>query len=255
MKRTKGRGVDIVLNSLAGEMFEASLRCLSEGGRFLELGKVEFVRRKLLDSDMFLKNCSFHGILLEHLFYGTVKINTRYLQKLVANGKIHFDLLAKFFCGISLFSGIESGVVKPLPRTVFQENQVEEAFRFMSTGKHRGRVLIQMRNELGKMPTSLVRTIYAVPKIYFNPRKSYIITGGLGGIGLELANWMIKKGATKIVLNSRRGITNSYQILCLTKWKILEGIEIVVCTENSSDISKARELIKVAENLGPLGGT
>lgn len=125
----------------------------------------------------------------------------------------------------------------------------------MTTGKHIGKVLIQIRKEENEVATSLSRTISAIPKIYFNPRKSYIITGGLGGVGLELANWMITKGASKIVLNSRRGVTNGYQTLCLAKWQKLELIQVVICTKNSSFISKATELIKAAEILGPVGGS
>lgn len=86
MNRTKGRGVNVIVNSLAGELMEASLRCLSEGGRFLELGKVDFFKRKLIDSYIFMKNCSFHGILLEYIFHGTVRINTDLIKTLVTNG-------------------------------------------------------------------------------------------------------------------------------------------------------------------------
>lgn len=39
----------------------------------------------------------------------------------------------------------------------------------------------------------------------------YVVVGGLGGFGLELADWLILRGARKIVLNSRRGVTTGYQ--------------------------------------------
>lgn len=131
---------------------------------------------------------------------------------------------------------------------------MEEAFRFLSAGKHRGKVLIEIRKEEEQILTSLPRTISAIPKLYFDPSKSYLITGGLGGVGLELANWMIKKGASKILLNSRGGITNSYQTLCLRKWKEQKGVDIVISTKNSSDFSQARQLIEIAQKLGTLGG-
>lgn len=95
--------------------------------------------------------------------------------------------------------------------------QIEEAFRFLSDGKHRGKVMIQIRKEEPQVLMSLQRSISAIPKILFDSEKSYLITGGLGGIGLELVNWMILKGATKFVLNSRRGVSNDYQTLCLFK--------------------------------------
>lgn len=90
MEKTDGRGVDVVLNSLAGELFEASLRCLAEGGRFLELGKVDFFNRKLLDSYQFLRNCSFHGIIMEHVFYRNNQIPAKTVQLLVVEGKFPY---------------------------------------------------------------------------------------------------------------------------------------------------------------------
>lgn len=68
MINTKKKGVDLVLNSLSGELFQTSIRCLARRGRFLEIGKVDFFNRTQIDSNVFLKNISFHGILLDDLF-------------------------------------------------------------------------------------------------------------------------------------------------------------------------------------------
>lgn len=86
MKNTKGEGVDIVLNSLAGELFQASINCLAERGRFLELGKVDFMNRSQIDSHIFLKNCSFHGILLDNLFHAPL-LEQLEVQKILAEGE------------------------------------------------------------------------------------------------------------------------------------------------------------------------
>lgn len=85
LTRTNGRGVDLVLNSLAGELFEASIRCLAFHGRFLELGKVDFFNRTLLDSNLFLKNCSFHGIVIDQL-HDCPWLTTQIVQ-LILHGK------------------------------------------------------------------------------------------------------------------------------------------------------------------------
>jgi fatty acid synthase len=77
--------------------------------------------------------------------------------------------------------GIKSGAVKPLPFTVYSSNEIEEAFRFMASGKHVGKVVIKVDTQKG---------VAAARKTYFSPAKSYVIIGGLGGFGLELAGWM-----------------------------------------------------------------
>ena len=68
MHNTNGRGVDIVLNSLAEEKLQASLRCLARHGRFLEIGKYDLSNNTPLGMALFLKNISFHGILLDAIF-------------------------------------------------------------------------------------------------------------------------------------------------------------------------------------------
>lgn len=145
-------------------------------------------------------------------------------------------------------------MVKPLPRTVFMGTQVEEAFRFLSAGKHRGKVLIQIREENFQMLKSPKMTIWATPRIFFDPRKSYIITGGLGGIGLQLADWMIRKGASKLVLNSRQGVKDGFQKYYLVKWKLFKDIKVVISKEDSSSIEGTKRLLMAADQLGSVGG-
>lgn len=68
MRRTGGRGVDIVLNSLAEDKLLASLRCLAPHGRFLEIGKFDLASDNPLGLGTFMNCSSFHGVTLEHLF-------------------------------------------------------------------------------------------------------------------------------------------------------------------------------------------
>ncbi|KAJ8950730.1 hypothetical protein NQ318_011221 [Aromia moschata] len=234
MQRTNKRGVDLVLNSLSAELFQASLKCIANQGRFLEIGKMDFVNESPINSKLFLKDCSFHGIHLDNLFvvYSKVKQSVK-------------DLLDE---------GIKKGVVKPLPRTVFDETEIENAFRFLSTGKHKGKVVIRLRKEDPAVVASPARTISAIPSVYFDPKKSYILIGGLGGISLELANWMIRRGATKIVLNSRRNVSNGYQSYCLKKWERFSGITVRINVDDTSSLEGARELVGEAKQLGPVGG-
>lgn len=103
---------------------------------------------------------------------------------------------------------IKSGIIKPLKTNIFDASQVEQAFRLLASGKHIGKVLLKVReNELDEatLPISVV------PRVYCSPDFSYIIPGGLGGFGLELADWLVLRGCRKLVLSSSRGITKSYQ--------------------------------------------
>ncbi|KAK6634166.1 hypothetical protein RUM44_004774 [Polyplax serrata] len=228
LRQTKGRGVDVILNSLAEEKLQASLRCLAKDGRFLEIGKYDLSNNSKLGMAMFLKNTAFHGILLDSLFEESGP------QKLAV---------------IKLVSeGIKSGAVKPLPSTVFSDDQIEKAFRFMASGKHIGKVLLKIRNEeQDKTP----KVVEAIPRTYMDSEKSYVLVGGLGGFGMELCNWLIDRGAKKIVLTSRSGVRNGYQSLSIRRWTE-KGVEIVVSTFDASTPKGAEDLLKQATKLGPV---
>lgn len=249
MTNTKGRGVDLVLNSLSGKLFQASVRCLARRGRFLEIGKVDFLNRTSLDTNVFLKNCSFHGIFLDDIMEVTSALKKE-IQDLLTKGILLFN------CFITLYNsilGIEIGCVRPLPKTVFAEDEVEQAFRYMSTGKHKGKVIIQIRKEGAAVSRFLHRTIRAEPKSFLHPKKSHILIGGLGEVGLELCDWLIKRGATKIVLNSRRAISNGYQSYCLKKWSEFGNVTITINTDDTVELPSAKNLIVEAQKLGPVG--
>lgn len=108
MTNTKGKGVDLVLNSLAGDLLQASIRCLAQGGRFLEIGKVDLVERTPIDSNIFLKNASFHGIVVEDAHTAPFK---EYLHKLLTDG-----MYAN--CGVLLQSIIPQ--LTPIIQCLFQ---------------------------------------------------------------------------------------------------------------------------------------
>lgn len=187
MKRTKGKGVDYVLNSLSEDKLAASVRCLGFGGVFLEIGKFDIMNNNKLDMQTFAKEIQFRSVLADRLFFMPEKA----------------EILVKM-----IQRDLDHGLIQPLHSTVFQVNEIEKAFRFLSTGKHVGKVLIQIReNEDSK----LSKPMKVYEKIYCDPNMVYIIVGGLGGFGLELADWLVLRGCRKLVLSSRSGIKNSYQ--------------------------------------------
>lgn len=78
----------------------------------------------------------------------------------------------------------------------------------MASGKHIGKVILKIREDGDSVETVPLKV---APRVYCTPNESYIIVGGLGGFGLELADWLVLRGCRKLVLSSSRGITNAYQ--------------------------------------------
>ena len=98
--------------------------------------------------------------------------------------------------------------MKPLKITVFEASEIEEAFRFMASGKHIGKVILKMRKKTDDAESLHLKVM---PRVYCNASETYVIVGGLGGFGLELADWLVLRGCKKLVLSSSRGVTNAYQ--------------------------------------------
>ncbi|XP_063632471.1 fatty acid synthase-like [Cydia splendana] len=234
LRSTRGRGVDLVLNSLAGDKLQASIRCLAEGGRFLEIGKVDLSADTALGMAVLLRNTTVHGILLDAL-----------------QGP-RGDRAEKAELGKCMAEGIAAGVVRPLPVTIFAYNQLEEAFRYMSTGKHIGKVVIRVRDEQSANERARL-LLPAVPRVYMHPGRSYVFVGGLGGFGLELCDWLVSRGARTVVLSSRSGVRTGYQSWCIRRWRSA-GVVVLVSQADAATAAGARALLREAAAAAPVGG-
>lgn len=174
---TKGRGVDLVLNSLAGAAAEKSLGLLAPFGRFLELGKRDFYA----DSPMFLRpfrrNLSYFGIDVDQMLVDCPKLA----------GELFVEVLKHF----------ENGDFRPLPMTLFAHDRVQEAFQMMQQSLHIGKLIVTYEE---RAEASCAKSGYNAAV-----NGTVIITGGLGGLGRRAAQRMVKRGAKALVLLSRSG--------------------------------------------------
>jgi len=223
---TQERGVNVMLSS-AEEKSLTSARCLATNGRFLEIGD------RKLPNDYSSKTMSYHGIRLEALF--EERSEKEEVARLVSQG-------------------IENGAVQPLRSIVFSEQQLERAFKLLSTNECTAKILLKIRDEESDkrvLPTP--RWMSAIPRTYMNPEKSYILVGDLEGLDLELADWMITRGAKFIILVTSSDVRTGYQALCLRRWSEA-GINVMILRRNITVLSDAEELIKKSNQLAPIGG-
>ncbi|MGS0467571.1 type I polyketide synthase [Cobetia marina] len=184
------RGVDVVLNSLAGEAIVQNLRVLKPFGRFCELGKRDFYENTPMGLRPFRNNLSYFGIDSDQLMKECPGLTTRLFREMMA-----------------LF---EDGTLAPLPYTTFDASQVVEAFRYMQQARQIGKVVVTQRSLAA--PLSESRTASEAPapaalsgELHLDPTASYLVTGGLGGFGLRSAEWLAAQGARELVLLGRSG--------------------------------------------------
>ena len=223
MRMTDGEGVDIVLNSLAGEAIQASLEVLADGGRFLEIGKQDIYQNAQLGLLPFRRNISFSAIHLDAVL------------------RRRQDLLGE------LMPYFENRSFTPLPVKVFPISESASAFRHMAQAKHIGKVAFSMRDpEIRVMPS-------IEKKEAVRSDATYLVTGGLGGLGLLTANWLVERGARHLVLMGRTGASG--EALPAIERMERTGAEIIIAKADVSQSEQlARVLAEIERTMPPLKG-
>ncbi|WP_429349201.1 SDR family NAD(P)-dependent oxidoreductase [Paraburkholderia sp. Clong3] len=227
---TNGEGVDIVLNSLAGEAMVRGIDMLRPFGRFLELGKRDFYENSQIGLRPFRNNISYFGIDADQLMGVLPALTTRLFEEVMA-----------------LFV---NGVLHPLPYRAFPAARAEEAFRYMQQARQIGKVLVTYPSGT-PAPTRGV----AQPVLRLDPQAAYLIVGGTGGLGYASARWMIARGARHVTLASRGGALDSAKQQELERWRAEHGATVTVVSCDVTDAAALDGLIERIEARGtPLKG-
>ncbi|MBL8164704.1 MAG: SDR family NAD(P)-dependent oxidoreductase, partial [Anaerolineae bacterium] len=167
MQITEGRGVDLVLNSLAGDFIPASLGVLADGARFLEIGKSGLLTEQ--EAAALGRGIQYHIID----WTGDARENPQLIGGMLRE----------------LMDNLEHGRLNPLPHQVFPASQVSDAFRYMAQARHIGKIIVTQPRDAWD------GTVY--------PDATYLITGGLRGLGLLVAQWLVERGARHLALVGR----------------------------------------------------
>ncbi len=183
MRLTNGKGVDVVLNSVSGEAMELSLGLMQPFGRFLELGKRDFYGNTAVGLRPFRHNISYFGVDADQLP----------LRRPA--------LAAALFAEVAAL--MKDGSLRSLPYRAFDASDAAEAFRLMQASGHIGKIVL----ELGQGPAAPMHRLVApaAPKLAVQPDRTYVVTGGANGFGLEAARWLAAQGVRHLALLSRRG--------------------------------------------------
>ena len=229
MELTNGRGVDVVLNALAAEAIPMGMSCLAESGRFVEIGKRDIYQNSRIPLWSLRRNASFHVVAMDAVFAGDEE-QTR-------------ELMAEI-TGL-----VDKRRLTPLPFRSFPASRIDAAFRLMAGGKHTGKVIVAfadafvLRNGEPPLPAFAVKSDGA-----------YLITGGLGGFGRVLSEWLVECGARHLVLTSRSGASTPEAVAFLEKLKGL-GVDVKVIKADIGSSKDVKRLIKeVSAASVPLKG-
>lgn len=229
---TNGKGVDVALSSIAGEALHGTCKCVAKMGRFVEIGKRDILANTRLDMDMFNRNITFASVDLTIVFENDPDLAQHILGEV-------FRLLGE-------------GVIMPVqPLNMFPLSKIESAFRLIQSGKHLGKAVLEADMDTEVKVYILQHTVLffqltifpqALPRppvgATFADDASYLVVGGLGGLGCAMCSWMARKKCKNIVLISRSGMKGSEAQSVVAKLETL-GVRLKVC---ACDVSNAEEL-------------
>jgi NADPH:quinone reductase-like Zn-dependent oxidoreductase/NADP-dependent 3-hydroxy acid dehydrogenase YdfG/acyl carrier protein len=179
MEWTSGQGVDVVLSFSPGEIVAKSVACLAPFGRFIEIGKMSFEH----DAPLHLR--PFH----ENLTYAALDVD-----RMLASRPHQVRALA-----VEVLARLASGEYRATPTQTVAASDVAEAFRTMSRGQHIGKLCIAARDPGLR--------VSAAPRSQLAADATYLVTGGLRGFGLEVAKWLVSRGARHLALVTRSGVS------------------------------------------------
>ncbi len=225
---TDGYGVDVVLNSLTGAAQRAGLNLLAYGGRFVEIGKRDIYGDTRLGLFPFRRNLTFYAVDLALLS----ETHPRRLQELLR----------------TVYQRVADGDL-PLPTiTEYPLSEAATAIRVMSGAEHTGKLVLTVPH------TGESRAVVPPEQApVFHDDGAYIVTGGLGGLGLFLATEMAKAGCGRIVLTARSTPTpKARQAIERIR---ATGADIVVESGNIAEAETAARVVAAATATGlPLRG-
>ncbi|KAE8149878.1 hypothetical protein BDV25DRAFT_140396 [Aspergillus avenaceus] len=230
---TDGQGVDVALNSLSGDALQATFGCVAPFGRFVELGKRDIVQNSRLEMVSFDKNISFSSVDL-----GLVREKRPHLLR-----RLMRDSLDMFTCR-------QAQVQWPI--TTLPVSELESGFRALQGGQVIGKIVVRM---MGSDENAMVK-VHPVRKSrnLLNPDASYVVVGGTGGIGLDLASWFSQNGARNIILISRSGVKSASALQTIQEMTD-NGVRVHVCRCDISNLEAVEaQLEPILQGVPPVRG-
>ncbi len=166
---TEGKGVDVVFNSLNGEVIGKNIEVLAPQGRFVEIGKI--------------------GIWTTDQMQATRPDVSYFPFDLLEVSNADSQIIAQMFA--ELMTRFKSRSLQPLPKTVFPIEFAPDAFRYMAQSRHIGKVVLTLPE-------------IAPYQEMIDGEANYLLAGGLGALGLRVAEWLVSQGARHLILLGRR---------------------------------------------------
>ncbi|TDH59842.1 SDR family NAD(P)-dependent oxidoreductase, partial [Dankookia rubra] len=219
-------GVDVVLNSLAGEAMERSMALLRPFGRFLELGKRDFAENRRVALRPMRRNVTWFAVDVDELPRARPAVAARLLR--------------------SIAERLGEGSFRPLPATEYAATEVEAAFRTLQASGHIGKLVVR--------PPPPAAAPLRLPALQQAARGTVLVIGGTQGFGLAAARWLAGQGVRHLALLSRRGAATPGAEAAVRDLAAQGATATLIACDATDAAALGRALQGIRASLPPLRG-
>ena len=226
MRLTNGAGVDVVFNTLTGEVLQETVSCLASFGHFIHVSRKGTRADAMIDLALLQKCATMATVDIELMMERRPETVSRLVcdaLKLCASGKI--------------------SSVRPF--TVMNLGQMQDGIDSLRSKDRHGKVVCvpELSDVLSVIPDSL-------PAYRFDGEASYVLAGGLGGIGRSVARWMASRGARNLIFLSRSGRRTAAVNEMISNLQGM-GCQSHVFTCDVSDAARLKDVVQACSTEFP----
>lgn len=229
MRYTKGAGIDMVFNTLTGEALQESLTCVAPFGRLIDASDTHSRTDATFELTSLQRNVSMTSIDLPLLVHHRPKTVRRMLSE-----------------ALKLYT--EGRITSVRPTTAMDFTKIQEGIDTLRSDSPGKIVFVpDLSNQILVSPETM-------PPYQFDANASYILAGGLGGLGRSLARWMASRGAMHLIFLSRSGLVTEPVEAMITDLKEI-GCTVNIFACDVADAQRLREVVQeCSATLPPIKG-
>jgi NADPH:quinone reductase-like Zn-dependent oxidoreductase len=179
LNRSGRKGFDVIFSNVRGEELPEYWKCIAAFGRFIDIACADILDSGKLGMDTFQRSASFSSFDLKTM------------------GELRPELVSSLVAKIGNLRS--DGVMSHLPVRAIQVSDINELAK-QNAKNSIGAVALAF-----DVPTDTVDVHQAPFETSFSSEASYLLVGCLGGLGRSFAEWMVSRGARKLVFLSRTG--------------------------------------------------
>lgn len=220
MEATDGKGFNVILSTSSGELLYDSIKMLAPMGRIIDVGRIDVQNSTSLALEMFKRNATFTSFDLAVADDADRALGPALMK--------------------TVNKRVRAGQMGPLSSiTTYDVSQLDQALMAFSKGTHVGKLVVTFQN-----PDALVKMVPAAPHAQFARNANYLITGGLGGLGRSIVNFMAERGARHFTVLSRSRKINSEGQMLIDK--LAASGTVVECV--SCDVSDSKDVARAVQD-------